>query len=121
MLNDERISGVHAGFACVLILHPKFGIWTGYVAVPAGHPWHGRDADDVRVRGVEITYSAAAWQRISPDQAQPTDWVFGFDSGHLGDEGCETDTERAKLRCEILATAAALAATTATQTAGVLS
>lgn len=74
------------GFAC--ILHRNFG-WCGYVAVPPGHPWHGKNCDelDVRVHG-GLTYSEMCSGEIChvAKPGEPDDvWWLGFDCSHSGD------------------------------------
>lgn len=74
----------------VLLLRGPLGNWCGYVAVPAGHPWHGRDygvvglGDDVDVHG-GLTYSGACSERIChvPREGEPDGvWWVGFDCAH---------------------------------------
>lgn len=67
----------HAGFPCELWRN-GFGVWCGYVAVPPGHPWHGKHYDDINasVHG-GLTYA--------DDGDHESTWVVGFDCGHFGD------------------------------------
>ncbi len=37
-----------------LALRGPMGSWCGYVAVPAGHPWHGKDYQDEALADVEV-------------------------------------------------------------------
>lgn len=65
------------------------GAWCGYVAVPLGHPFHGRDGDsvDLEVHG-GITYSQGCHGAIchEPELGEPDNvWWFGFDTVHYGD------------------------------------
>jgi len=63
------VAGNHMGFRC------------GYICVPEGHPWHGKDYDDlyyVEVHG-GLTFSVAG----VGDGC--TDWWLGFDCAHAGD------------------------------------
>ncbi len=65
----------------------------GYIAVPLGHPWHGKSYDDFesRVHG-GLTYSSAflrAGDTTPIDVAIPIgSWIFGFDCAHYGDGLC---------------------------------
>lgn len=81
---------------CLIVRGPA-GAWCGYVGVPPGHPWHGKDdsqcrtADDdyVDVHG-GITYAAAcnghAICHVPKPGESPDVWWLGFDCNHLGDE-----------------------------------
>lgn len=69
--------GTAFGFHWELKRTPGIGIWCGYVDVPYGHPWYGKDYDellDVHVHG-GVTYT----------QNHDLDWRVGFDCGHFGD------------------------------------
>lgn len=61
---------VHDGVECAIA--NGAGWVNGYVRVPEGHPWHGKDYDDIPadVHG-GLTYSGGDW--------------IGFDTAHLGD------------------------------------
>ena len=69
-------AGVHDGYRW-LVGHNGMGVRCGYVAVPPGHPWHGRDTADLEAVEVHggITYSAPAGGA----------WWVGFDCGHARD------------------------------------
>ncbi len=72
------------------VLHRNlFGAWCGYVAVPPGHPWHGKDYDDVyaEVHG-GLTYADECDKCVChvPAPGEPDDvWWLGFDCGHFND------------------------------------
>lgn len=76
-----------------LIVRGPLGNLCGYVGVPPGHPWHGRDAFelDMDVHG-GLNYSAGC-DEANPDgichvpaPGRPADvWWFGFDCGHAFD------------------------------------
>lgn len=77
-----------------LIVRTESGHLCGYVAVPPGHPLHGKGyneaydlADNISVHG-GLTYAAACAGAIChvPEPGEPDDvWWFGFDCAHLGD------------------------------------
>lgn len=76
-----------AGLRCSAIRHPSLGHWCGYVAVPAGHPLHGKDydaahreCDTIDVHG-GLTYARDHVPFAPSDGA----WWFGFDCAHVGD------------------------------------
>lgn len=83
------------GLPCIVRRGPM-GAWCGYVAVPSGHPLHGRGfLDDgveaLRVHG-GITYGEACKGDTKtgichvPRPGEPDDvWWLGFDCGHFGD------------------------------------
>lgn len=65
------------------------GHWCGYVAVPPGHPLHGKDYDAVGadVHG-GLTYANQCSGDIChvPAPGEPDDvWWFGFDCAHCWD------------------------------------
>lgn len=77
----------------------RFGTWCGYVGVPPGHPWHGKDYDDEALYDVDVhgglTYAdlcdpdAPPQEGIChvPEPGEPEDvWWLGFDCGHFMDQ-----------------------------------
>lgn len=86
--------GVHAGHEW-MVIHNDIGYRCGYVKVDPGHPWHGKDSDDIccDVHG-GITYAEAdtPCDKDGPDNG----WWLGFDCAHAGDApdpslpGCRT-------------------------------
>jgi hypothetical protein len=93
---DREEFRVH-GFPCLLVRHDELGHWCGYVAVPPGHPWHGRNYDHVRpypeVHG-GLTYSSACGGHIchKPAPGESDDvWWLGFDCAHAGDTSPYSD------------------------------
>lgn len=85
----DRVEFEHAGLPC-LALRNHFGVWCGYAAVPPGHPFHGKDyndVDDVDVHG-GLTYASLCADAIChvPKPGEPENvWWFGFDCGHSFD------------------------------------
>lgn len=76
------------GFPCI-IHRNNLGAWCGYVAVPTGHPWHGKGYSDVDadVHG-GLTYAESCNGPIChmPKPGDPDDvWWLGFDCIHSGD------------------------------------
>jgi hypothetical protein len=82
----------HTGLPC-LARRNFCGVWCGYVAVSPGHPWHGREYDeiDASVHG-GLTFAAPC----DPDESEPDRichvplpgepddvWWLGFDCGHV--------------------------------------
>lgn len=68
------------------------GAWCGYVAVPPGHPMHGKSDGDSEVYALEvhggITYGAACRTPIChvAPPGEPDDvWWLGFDCIHCDD------------------------------------
>jgi len=82
----DHVDFEHDGLACILHRNSS---WCGYVAVPPGHPWHGKGYDweggiDPDVHG-GITYAGkcqgAICQVAKP--GEPDDvWWIGFDCNH---------------------------------------
>jgi hypothetical protein len=86
----DRVEFEHAGLPC-LINRNHMGALCGYVAVPTGHPWHGRNYSDdeisVDVHG-GLSYSHKCQCEIchKPKPGEPDGvWWFGFDCGHCWD------------------------------------
>lgn len=76
------------GLLCVLA-RGYFGAWCGYVAVPAGHPWHGlgyHDLDaDVVVHG-GLTFADVGVPRAEESRDDIAGSYFlGFDCNHAFD------------------------------------
>jgi len=77
--------GVHLGFEWEVTAN-RIGYRCGYVRIPAGHPWHGKDYDYVdpypEVHG-GLTFA-------QPDTdcgkgGEDNAWWLGFDCAHAGD------------------------------------
>jgi hypothetical protein len=81
-----------------LIVRNGGGALCGYVGVPPGHPWHGRDysydggnnpVNDIRVHG-GVTYASKCQEDghichfAQPGEADDVWWI-GFDCSHSGD------------------------------------
>lgn len=97
----DRKEFVASGFPCLMQRHVKYGNWCGYVAVPPGHPAHGKDYNDIvcRVHG-GLTYGSLCEGHIChvPKPGEP-DNVFwlGFDCAHAGDFSPGMNQSYAKL------------------------
>ena len=94
------------GLRCVIIM-TGMGHRCGYVAINAGHPWHGLNYNDEISKGEEV-YSKisvhggltfASGQLSLPTNSK-TDglWWFGFDCGHCDDAPDLSEIENEKLR-----------------------
>lgn len=92
----DRWEGEFDGLPALALRNQHSGNWCGYVAVPPGHPWHGK-SDSGDLPGTEdgyasvhggITYSGACHGRIChvPKPGEPDNvWWLGFDCHHAGD------------------------------------
>lgn len=79
---------------CLMVRHGSSGHWCGYVGVPPGHPWHGKDYGDldVSVHG-GLTYADFCMENAGeeaichvPEPGRPDHvWWLGFDCGHAWD------------------------------------
>lgn len=79
----------HYGLDCIMQRVESMGHWCGYVAVPPGHPLHGKDYWDldINVHG-GLTYAAGCNDKIchEPKPGEPDNvWWFGFDCAHCDD------------------------------------
>ena len=94
----DHIVFEHAGLPCILARGGAIA-WCGYVAVPPGHPWHGKSYGDVRVLDADgaetwpdvhggLTYSEKCQGHIchvaKPGESDDV-WWLGFDCNHSGD------------------------------------
>ena len=83
----DKVIWKHDGFDCMIVRN-SLGNLCGYVGVKEGHPWFGKDYNDVdaEVHG-GLTYSDyCAGHICHPDDESggKTFWL-GFDCAHLGD------------------------------------
>jgi len=77
--------GVHEGFEWEVTSN-GIGYRCGYVRVPAGHPWHGKDYDSVQPYpdvhgGLTFGEPDTDCGKGGEDDA----WWLGFDCAHAGD------------------------------------
>ncbi len=81
---DVLSEGEHEGFEWVVVANRESGFRCGYVRVPLGHPWHGKEDEDLNcdVHG-GITFA----EEDEPCDGEREDnaWWLGFDCGHCGD------------------------------------
>lgn len=81
------------GLACLAHRHPTLGHWCGYVGVPIGHAWHGKEEEAVEPRPSVhggLTFSGKCQPESDPSRgichvADGEVWWFGFDFAHWGD------------------------------------
>jgi len=93
----DRLEFQIDGFPCLIVRQRRTGHLCGYLAVPPGHPWHGRDysqSDAAQPGVVEpsvhggVTYADKCADDIChiPKPGEPDDvWWLGFDCMHSGD------------------------------------
>lgn len=82
--NDVLAKGEHLGFEWI-VTHNGSGYRCGYVRVPKGHPWHGKDWSDLETL-VEC-HGGVTFAKPDVDcHGGPDDaWWVGFDCCHWGD------------------------------------
>lgn len=90
------------GLVCLARRNERNGNWCGYVGVAPGHPWHGKDYNDVRNVGTDdeyidvhggLTYADACDEGSAPlgichipEPGTPEHlFWFGFDCAHAWD------------------------------------
>lgn len=91
MTEPDRVQWTHAGFACLVLRHPRHGFFCGYVAIDVAHPFYGKHPlrEDLPIdthRG--LNYGAKCDGLIChvPEPGMPDDvWWLGFDLGHVWD------------------------------------
>jgi len=91
--DKEQWADEATGYAC-LIVRGHFGGLCGYVGVPEGHPWHGKDSGDIDAEAHGgLNYSDSCQEGPegetichvpAPGEPEPLWWV-GFDCGHAWD------------------------------------
>lgn len=87
---DREELRVH-GLPCLLVRNLDIGNWCGYVGVPPGHPWHGRDYSGIRPNpdghgGLTYASECAGMICHTPEPGESDDvWWLGFDCCHSSD------------------------------------
>lgn len=81
--DDVLAKGEHKGFQW-MIVHNGSGYRCGYVRVPQGHPWHGKDYDDLDV-DVHGGLTFAAPDKPCDEKGEDNAWWLGFDCAHADD------------------------------------
>lgn len=76
----DRVEFTHCGFKCLIMRNPESKHLNGYVALPSGHPYYGKDDIDVEAHG-GLTF-AKEGDGVSWEQGY---WWIGFDCAHWGD------------------------------------
>ena len=128
--DHEEWTDPDTGLACIVLRNGRMGHLCGYVGVPAGHPWHGRDYQFIDAEAhYELTFSSPARPVSYLSRPYPGDdphglWWVGFDAAHafdltpsmalseFGYGGCEYRTwGYMKEMCGVLARQAAAALT----------
>ncbi len=83
--SPERVlsQGTHEGFDWVVV-HNGCGYRCGYIRVMSGHPWHGKDWEEVdaNVHG-GLTFAQA--DEPCDNQGEDDGWWLGFNCAHAGD------------------------------------
>ena len=74
----------HAGLK-FRVLRMSWGIWNGYVILPKGHIFHGKNMGDKEIEDLQVhggvTYTDSGGNIWSKDD----DWIIGFDTDHMYD------------------------------------
>jgi hypothetical protein len=75
--------GEHAGYKWAIV-HNAMGYRCGYVRLPKGHPWHGKDYNDIPA---EVHGGLTFGEPDKPCDKPGDDDAFwiGFDCGHYDD------------------------------------
>jgi hypothetical protein len=133
--DKRQWTDVTTGLPC-LIVRNHYGNLCGYVGVPKGHPWHGKDYDDVNEAlyvdddAEEVPHGALTFAGLCSknpegkichvvEPGDPDDvWWLGFDCGHAFDfvpglhwlEGTYRNMAYVTAECEKLAALAVKAA-----------
>lgn len=63
------------------------GYRCGYARIPSGHPWHGRDHNDIHVENIHGGLTFAEADKPCHKKGEADDaWWIGFDCAHSGDK-----------------------------------
>jgi len=82
----DRVEWKAHGFHCLITRNDFMVHLCGYVAVPPGHPWHGKQPNADAHGGVNYAESCAGKVCHVPAPGESDDvWWVGFDCGHGGD------------------------------------
>ena len=65
----------------LIIARPSGGCLCGYIEVPQGHPWHGKNHKDPIFDDIQV-HGGLSHSEPSCNQGK---WILGFDCGHSGD------------------------------------
>lgn len=81
--------GIHLGYEWEVTSN-RMGFRCGYVRVPAGHPWHGKDYDDVETAdsGYVDVHGGLTFAEADTDcgkGGEDNAWWLGFNCGHYMD------------------------------------
>ena len=80
----------------------SYGWGNGYIVLPESHPFHGLGYYDERLEGIEVhggmTYAESA-ESCSKEVKEKlgldgSEWVFGFDTAHGGDDALNWHLKR---------------------------
>lgn len=96
------------GLSCAVVQGREAGNRCGYVRVPPGHPYYGKDYDNVDVD----VHGGLTFAELEPctEHEDGQGYWFGFDCAHFGDasydrsmklEDCVTDAGRRRIEIEI--------------------
>lgn len=77
----DVVEWVDNGYLFLIVRHPLFGHFNGYVGVTKEHPWHGEDYE--LHYGVDV-HGGLTFAGEMPGQ-DPSLWWFGFDCNHSTD------------------------------------
>jgi hypothetical protein len=87
----DRLQWQHAGYACLIVRHPRHGFLCGYVGVDSEHPYFGENwrefTEHLQTR-VDVNYSDKCGGAVChvPEPGMPANvWWIGFDCGHAFD------------------------------------
>ncbi|MBS0663593.1 MAG: hypothetical protein JSR48_10040 [Verrucomicrobia bacterium] len=74
-------SGLDCAIVSVMLSDPTCRWKCGYVRVPEGHPWHGRDCEDINSTSDGLAFGGITWSGEMPERLGDGWWV-GFDTAH---------------------------------------
>ena len=88
-------SGEHLGYRW-LVLHNGMGYRCGYVRVPKGHPWHGKEYSDINILNTFYIHGGLTYGDSEAPEGDDKDdgYWFGFDCGHIMIDGQDMDLPR---------------------------
>jgi hypothetical protein len=85
----DRAQWTHAGFACLIVRHPRFGSLCGYVGIDRAHPYYEKPFEECEVEahgGLSYGDTCAGAICHAPEPGMPEDvYWLGFDAAHSWD------------------------------------
>ena len=74
----------HAGLK-FRVIRMSWGIWNGYVILPKGHIFYGKNIGDKEIEDLKVHGGVTYTDSGGNDWSKDNDWIIGFDTDHRYD------------------------------------